>query len=246
MDKKLALIIGGSGGIGGAVTKRLIRDGMRVCCTYFKNKEKIRKFRELFGNDSISFFKCDARKDTDVETTVEKILRLYKKIDVVVFTVTVPLKNKRILELEWCDIYEHFELQLKAMMFVLKSLRGQIRSGYRTKFIAISSEACIGSPPKGLSHYIAAKYGAMGFSKAMAVELVQYGSTINMISPGMVDTSLLKDLPHKLIEVAAHNNPLKRIATPEDIANVVSFLASDEADYLNGVNIPVNGGGVII
>jgi 3-oxoacyl-[acyl-carrier protein] reductase len=86
----------------------------------------------------------------------------------------------------------------------------------------------------------------MGFAKTMAVELAQYGCTVNSISPGMVDTALLKDMPHKLIELTAHNNPLKRIASPEDISNVVSFLASDETDYLNGVNIPVNGGGVIL
>lgn len=245
MTKKVALIIGGSGGIGGAVGKRLIQDGMHVCSTYFRNIEKSKTLQRKFGKDWISFFRCDARHEIDVKTMVEKILEKYKKIDVVVFSATIPLKHERILNLEWSTVYDHLELQLKAILFVMKSLREQITSKYKTKFILISTEYCIGAPPKGLAHYVTAKYGAMGFSKAMAVELVQYGCTVNMISPGMVNTDLLKDMPSKLIEMTAHNNPLKRIASPDEIANVVSFFACDEADYLNGVNVPVNGGGVI-
>lgn len=245
MNKKVALIIGGSGGIGDAAAKHLLKDGMQVCSTYFQNKGSIDRLQSEFGENSISSYGCDVREESNVKTTIEQILEKFKKIDVVVFAASIPLKHKRILDLEWNDVYEHVELQLKAMLFVMKFLREQIRSKHKTKFIVLSTEACIGAPPKGLAHYVTAKYGAMGFSKAMAVELVQYGCTVNMISPGMVDTALLKDMPHKLIEMTAHNNPLKRIASPDDIASVVSFLASDEADYLNGVNIPVNGGGVI-
>ena len=246
MSKKTALIIGGSGGIGSAAAKRLLHDGMRVCATYFHNKEISARLQKEIGKDRILLYECDARKESDVKTTIEKILENYKKIDVVVFAATIPLKHKRILDLEWSDVYDHIELQLKAMLFVMKSLREQIRSKHKTKFIVILTEICIGSPPKGFADYVTSKYGAMGLSKAMAVELAQYGSTVNIISPGMVDTTLLKNMPPKLIEITAHNNPLKRIATTVDIANVVSFLASDESDYLNGVNILVNGGGVII
>ena len=73
-----------------------------------------------------------------------------------------------------------------------------------------------------------------------------YNSTVNMVSPGIVDTKLIKDLPPKFIEIAAYQNPLKRIADVKDVSNIISFLASDESDYLNGVNIPVNGGNNIL
>ncbi len=245
MNKKVALIIGGSGGIGSAITRRLFSNGMLVCSTYLKNKEKIDRLQDELGNDNISFYKCDVRQDGEVMATIKEILEKHNKIDVVVFTVTVPLKYKRILNIEWNDIYEGVELQLKAMLFVMQCLGEQIRSKHKTKFIVILTEVCVGAPPKGLSHYITSKYSAMGLSKAMAVELAQYGCTVNMVSPGMVNTELLNDLPPKLIEMTAHNNPLKRIANPEEIANVVSFLASEDSDYLNGANILVNGGGVI-
>ena len=80
----------------------------------------------------------------------------------------------------------------------------------------------------------------------LAVELAEYNSTVNMLSPGMVDTKLIENLPPKLIEMTAYQNPLKRIGTTTDIAKVVSFLASEESDYINGVNIPVNGGNILL
>jgi len=245
MNNKVALIIGGSGGIGIAATKRLFHDGMQVCSTYYRNKESIDSIQSELGKESVSSYRCDIRKESEVNTTIEKVLEKHKKVDVVIFAVASQLKHQRLLDIEWTDVYEHIELQLKAMLIVMKSLREQIRSKHKMKFIVVSTEFCMGAPPKGLAHYVTAKYGAIGLSKAMAVELVQYGCTVNMVSPGMVDTSLLKDVPPKLIEMTAHQNPMKRIARPEDIANVISFLASDKADYLNGINIPVNGGGVM-
>jgi len=156
------------------------------------------------------------------------------------------LKHSRMLDLEWDDYKLHLETHVKIMHFVTKALNDQILSKQKIKFIILLTEFCIGSPPKGLSHYVTSKYAAMGMAKTMAVELAQYGCTVNMISPGMVETKLLDPFPPKLIEMTAHKNPLKRNAVPDDISNVISFLASDESNYLNGANIMINGGGVIV
>ena len=86
----------------------------------------------------------------------------------------------------------------------------------------------------------------MGMAKSMAIELSQYDSTVNMISPGMVETPLLDDLPSKLVEMTAYQNPMKRNAVPKDVSNAISFLASDQSDYLNGTNITLNGGGKML
>ena len=94
--------------------------------------------------------------------------------------------------------------------------------------------------------HILSKYAALGLSKSLAIELAEYNSTVNIIMPGMVDTKLLDNLPPKLIELTAYNNPLKRIATVNDVASLVSFLSSEESDYLNGAIIPINGGSVLI
>jgi 3-oxoacyl-[acyl-carrier protein] reductase len=165
---------------------------------------------------------------------------------VVVFSLTSSLKHSRLLELDWDDYIEHFILQIKTIHFVIKTLNEQILRKHKIKFVILLSENCVGSPQKGFSHYITAKYAAMGMAKTMAVELAQYGCTVNMVSPGMVETHLLDPFPSKLIEMTAYQNPLKRNAVPDDVSNVISFLASEQSDYLNGANIVINGGGVIV
>ena len=132
------------------------------------------------------------------------------------------------------------------MLFVTKALNKQILKKYKTKFIVLTTEYCMATPPKGLSHYVTSKYAVMGMAKTMAVELAQYNCTVNMVSPGMVETRLLDSLPSKLIEMTAYQNPLKRNAVPDDVSNVISFLASDQSHYINGANIVINGGAVMV
>lgn len=246
MQKRVALVVGGGGGIGQSVARRLIEDGMLACVTYFQKKDNIKVLQDEFGESDISAFECDVTDEEMVGQLMLDVLSRFKRIDVVVFTVSPTLKHGRMLDLEWSDYDSHISLQIKAILFVMKSLKEQIRSKVKTKFITLLSEYCIGGPPKGLSHYVTSKYAVMGLSKTMAVELAQYGCTVNMVTPGMVETALLDSLPSKLIEITAHQNPLKRIASPSDVSNVVSFLASDDSDYLNGANITVNGGNVML
>lgn len=244
MDKKIALVIGGSGGIGSEIVKSLVKKDMKVCSTYYKNEKNAKKsFQEL---NNVSLYLMDLCNNTSVNTAFNQIIKDHNIIDIIVFSVTFPTKNKQILSMEWKDFEEHINLQIKGFFNVIQNLKEQIKERHKTKFVIILTEYCIGKPPQGLSDYITAKYGLMGFAKSMAVELAKYNCTVNMVSPGMVETNLISNLPPKLIEITAENNPLKRIASPEDIANVVLFLSSDNSDYLNGVNIIVNGGGILL
>jgi 3-oxoacyl-[acyl-carrier protein] reductase len=247
MSNKIALILGGNGGIGNSATKRLIEDGMHVCATFCKNRDQVDKLKnEPNTAGKLTEYKCNALDSTELTKTVRDIKDTFGNIDVIVFSLTSSFKNSKLLDLEWSDYQEHFELQLKTLFHVTKALNEQMSAKHKTKFIVLLTEYCIGSPPKGLSHYLTSKYAAMGMAKAMAVELAEYGSTVNMISPGMVETPLLDSLPSKLVEITAYQNPLKRNAVPEDVSNTISFLASDQSDYLNGTNILINGGGKII
>ena len=246
MAKKLALILGGNGGNGYAATKRLLEDGMHVCVTYYNNNDNIEKIKNISSKDDLSVYQCNAMEYDRVTKMIADITSNFCKIDVVIFSLTSSLKHSRLLELEWNNYIEHFNLQIKSMHFVTKALQEQILSKQKIKFVILLTEACVGSPPKGLSHYVTSKYAAMGMAKTMAVELAQYGCTVNMVSPGMVETPLLDSLPSKLIEMNAYQNPLKRNAVPDDVSNVISFLASDQSDYINGANIVINGGAAMV
>lgn len=246
MQKKVAFIIGGSGGIGSAIVKHLLDDNFFVCATYSHAHERVELLRQELKGKSVEFYQMDLLRDGSIDRAMEKILKIHLHVDLVVFCPTLSTIYRSLFDCEWSDFEAHMIVQLKGMVSIMRHLREQIRVKYKTKFIIILTEACTGKPPSHMSPYVTAKYALMGFAKTMVAEFSSYNCTVNTVSPGMVQTELLLSSPSKLVEMAAHNNPLKRIATPDDVARVVSFLVSDRSDYLNGTNILVNGGSTMI
>lgn len=242
-NKKIALVIGGSGGIGRAIVRRFLKEGMQVAATY-RSYEKLAELQQEFKESSVAWYKLDFLDDSI--SIFGEIRKAFPLIDVVVFGPTLPTPHTPLIKVPWQDIEAHLKVQLHGMYTVVAHFKNQLQEKYPARFIVLLTEYCLGKPPSGLAPYVAAKYALMGFAKAMAVELARYGSTVNMVSPGMVRTGLLLGVPPKLIEMNAAQNPLKRIATPDDVANVVSFLISDQSNYLNGAHITVNGGGMML
>lgn len=245
MTKKIALVVGGSGGIGMEIVRSLAADAFHVCFTYRHKTDKTEALQESC-KASVAGYCMDLADETTVKAALDRIQEDSGDIDVLVFSVTPPVLNKNILKAAWEDYAEHWNLQVKGLFFIVQNLKERILKKKPLKFILIGTEYCFGKPPAGLSHYVQAKYALLGLAKSMAVDLANYHCTVNLVSPGMVETSLLSTLPPKLIEITAATNPLKRIATPKDVANTVLFLASDGADYLNGVDITVNGGNIML
>lgn len=245
MKDKVALVLGGSGSIGSEIVRLMISRNIRVCATYQQNKAQLEKLQKSNEN-KLSIYRMDLSDEASIKNAFDEIHRAYDKIDIVVFAATYPIKNRQILNMGWKDFQEHLDLQIKGSFCVIQNMKSQLEARHKTKFIIILTEYCIGKPPAGLSHYVSAKYCLMGFAKSMAIELAKYSCTVNMISPGMTDTDLIKNLPPKLVEITSESNPLKRIATAKDVANVVLFLSSEDSDYLNGVNLLVNGGGIML
>jgi len=244
MEDKTALVIGANGGIGLETSRMLLANGMKVCATYHSNKTDLEQIENSKMN--LYLYQMDLLQENSVKSALHEMIKDHRKIDVIVYSVSNSIKNKSIMNMQWKDIQEHLDLQLKGIFYVVQSLKDQIQAKHKTKFIILLTEYCIGKPPLGIAHYVTTKYALMGFAKSMASELAKYNCTVNMVSPGMVATNLLSNLPPKLVEMTAENNPLKRIAVPKDVANVVLFLSRNESDYLNGVNITVNGGGIML
>ena len=238
MNNKAALIIGGSGGIGAEIARQMADKGIKVYSSYYNGQTAPQQA-------SVSSFPIDVTDSLSVQNALSKILK-ERQIDIVVFSATAPVENKPFMTIQWEDYAKHMDVQIKGLFNIVSALKGQLKSKYKTKFIIILTEYCAGKPPASLSHYITAKYALWGLAKSMAVELARYNCTVNMISPGMTDTRLISNLPSKLIEITAERNLLGRIAKPLDVARVVLFLASDESEYLNGTNIFVNGGEVMV
>lgn len=239
--QKTALVIGGSGGIGSAVVPRLLRDGFFVCATYAHSGGRGEAVRRKGEGKAVAWYQMDLLQEGATGQAMEGIRATHSCIDLVVFGPTLPTVHKPFFECNWADFEAHLYVQLRGMVEIIENLKEQICAKHPIKCIVILTDACIGKPPTHMSPYVVAKYALMGFTKTLAVELGRYHCAANMISPGMVKTDLLSDFPAKAVEFAAAKNPAGAIAKPEDVARIVSFLASDAAAHLNGMNFDLNG-----
>lgn len=128
---------------------------------------------------------------------------------------------------------------------ILKCVVPIMESNKYGKIINITTQA-IEKPNSEWLHYVTAKSALHGFTKALAFELAPKGIRVNMVSPGITDTELIANIPEKARILTAAQTPLRRIATPEDIASAISFLASNKSDFLTGETIRVNGGQIML
>jgi len=245
MMKKTVLVVGGTGGIGEAIVRLLLQKSVRVCFTYHEAEQKAVKLLEEFGHDNLFGVRMKLEDSDSVESGVRKVLNRYQSLDDVVYSVSAPIELRPVWTLSWQAYQRHMDVNVKGLFSLIKALEEQIKLTRPMQVVVILSDVCIGKPPLGMADYITAKYGMLGLAKSLAVELAKYHCRVNMISPGMTDTSLIRSVPEIIKETVIKNNPLKRLAQPEDVAGTVAYLISEEAGYLNGVNLAVNGGGVI-
>ena len=244
MIQKTALILGGTGGIGQAVIRALAEKEFRIYFSYSRNETKARELEYRPG--AARGFRVDFTQTGSVQEALAPVVKAAERFDVIVFSSASEIGFTPFLSTDWKEFQTHLDVQVRGLFEVVKALQPQLKMKQRTKIIVLLTEACIGKPPSRLSDYLTAKYALMGLCKALAVELAPYQCTVNMVSPGMTETALIAKLPAKMFELTAEANPLKRITRPEDVAAAVAFLASEQAGYLNGVNLPVNGGGVML
>lgn len=247
LKEKVALVVGGTGGIGRATCIQLAKDGFKVAIHYHNNIEGAKDIKKqilaLGGNAIV--VQADITKISEISNMVSSILRKLNTITVLANCSTSHLPNIKFQNLEWTDIQKQLDINILGTFNLLKSITPVMIDSKYGKVINISTQA-IEKINSDWSHYITAKSALNGFSKALALELAPKGIRINLVSPGMTDTDLVANMPEKIKLLSAAQTPLRRIAQPEDIANAISFLASTKSDYLSGETIRVNGGQVML
>jgi len=246
-QKKIALVVGSTGGIGKETCLQLAKDGFDVAIHYYTNKEladKLKKSIEKMGCKSL-VVAADIRENAQVETMIEHVSRRLGAITVLVNCAVTSIPNIKFDDLEWQSMHDQYEMNIKGSFNLLKSVVPRMKEGGYGKMIFVNTLATEKVNAEWL-HYITAKSALSGFVKASAVELSPMGIRINQVSPGMTDTELIADVPEKVRLLIAAQAPLRRIATPNDVAGAISFLASEKSDYLTGETIRVNGGQTMI
>jgi 3-oxoacyl-[acyl-carrier protein] reductase len=214
---------------------------------YNKNKTKaidIQKEAIELGVKA-DVFQADIADEKKIDEMVRYGIRKFNTIDFLVNCAASPIPPIKVTDLEWLDFLHQIEINIKVnLLLVKKILPGMIdiKSG---KIVTIGS-VYSDKPNLNLIHYTTAKAALEGFTKSLAMELAPMGICVNMVSPSVISTELTADIPEKMKLITAAQTPLRRLATPEDVAGAISFLASEKSNFLSGETIRINGGQVMI
>jgi 3-oxoacyl-[acyl-carrier protein] reductase len=244
LEGKNAIVTGGSQGIGTAVSLMLAEEGANVCLTYRSHKEEaeaIVKQIEGMGRKALCV-KCDIASFAEAEAVVKAALETFGKIDILVNNAGMNWDGVcwKMTEEQWDRV---LEVNLKGYFNFTRHTAPLLKEQKSGRIINVTS--INGMRGKfGQSNYSASKAGIIGYTKAVAKELGAFGVTVNAVAPGLIETAMLKDSDarDKIIDLAMAEIVLKRVGQPEDLANVIAFLASDKARHVTGECIKVDGG----
>jgi 3-oxoacyl-[acyl-carrier protein] reductase len=241
---RVALITGGSRGIGAAIARQLGAGGITVAVNYHRSKDAVQnvvKQIEVEGG-SARPFAADLNDRAATKAMVNDVIGVLGRLDIVVHCATPGIDPRNVPELDYNDLEAQFKPSLGGVIAIVSTAhRGMVERGFG-RFIFLGTSAMSGTPPPGWAGYLIAKQALWGLAKSMATELGPSGITTNMVSPGMTITDLTSDISARAKEVEAHRAPMRRLATSQDTADLVAFLAGSSAGYINGANLPVAGG----
>lgn len=244
---KVALVTGGGGGIGQAICLRLARDGYCVAVNYLGRRDRADHVVDTIVQNGGRAFAVqgDVASDAGAHQVYESTLRTLGQVTLLVNNASPRINAKPFLSTDWNDIQRHIDAQVKGAFLLSKMCLPDMVSARRGRIVNITSQVTEGAPSVTWTGYALAKTGLATLARYLAAEFGPHGVTVNCVSPGMTDTPLIGDIPEKLQLMMARQNPLRRLAAPEDIAAAVSFLASEEASYVTGHTLRVNGGGAM-
>ncbi len=243
---KAALVTGGGRGIGKAIGLRLARQGADVAFSYRGNAEAAKVTAaeiESIGTKALAI-QGDVKDPESAEAVVKAALDAFGKVDILVNNAGITRDDliMRMSEDAWRDV---LETNLFGAFWMTKAVTRPMlkaRAGRIINITSVSGQA----GQMGQANYSAAKAGLIGLTKATARELASRGITVNAVAPGFVLTELTQDLPENLQNEITARTPLGRFGTTEEVADAVAFLVSDEAGYITGQVLAVDGGLVMM
>ena len=242
LSGKTALVTGASGGIGSAIAIALAKQGARLALSG-SNGDKLRAFREQLndeiGGDHVEIT-CDLSNADSVEHLVPATVDTLGKMDILVNNAGITRDNlaMRMKDEEWDQV---MKVNLEAAFRLMRASARPMMKARQGRIISITSVVGTTGNP-GQMNYAAAKAGLVGMSKSLAQELASRGVTVNCVAPGFIRTAMTDALPDAQKDALNARIPMGRMGEGEDIGAAVAYLASDEASYVTGQTLHVNGG----
>ncbi|MFD2911088.1 3-oxoacyl-[acyl-carrier-protein] reductase [Jeotgalibacillus terrae] len=245
LDGKTAIVTGASRGIGRSIAIELAKNGANVVVNYSGNEEKAKETArevESAGTKAL-VFKADVSNADDVQAMLKETLSEFGSIDILVNNAGITKDNllMRMKEDDWDQV---MDINLKSVFLTTKAAARPMMKQRKGKIINVSSIVGV-MGNAGQANYVASKAGVIGLTKTSAKELAARGINVNAVAPGFIETDMTGELPPDVQEAMKQMIPLDRFGKPEDIAKAVVFLASDDADYITGQTIHIDGGMVM-
>lgn len=242
LNEKVAIITGASKGIGKGIAAVFAREGAKLLLVA-RNEQALKEAANELKNYSsqIDFVRGDISSATDMENMVKTAMEKFGRIDILCQNAGI-FPEKRIENMSETDWDYVNDINLKGTFLAVKACLHVMQQQQYGRIVVISSITGPRTGNPGLAHYAATKAGINGFIKTAAIEFAKYNITINAVEPGNILTEGMQGLGQEYIQAQEQSIPLGKLGQPEDIGFAAAFLASDEAKYITGQSIIVDGG----
>jgi 3-oxoacyl-[acyl-carrier protein] reductase len=246
----VALITGGAAGIGKATAKRFIEEGAKVVICDVNQQAGETTVQEL--GPKVTFYHVDVADRQAVQEWVDDVVKEYGRVDVLVNNAGI-LRDNQLVKVKEGELVKQMQ-EAEFDLVIAVNLKGvfnctQAVAPYMIKQgsgVILNASSVVGLDGNfGQTNYVATKAGVIGMTKVWARELGRYNVRVNAVAPGFIATEILKSMPEKIIERMKARIPLGRMGQPRDVADAYLFLASDEASFVSGVVLRVDGGIVV-
>ncbi len=246
---KVAVITGAAGGIGQAFAKRLAEDGVHIAIVDLGDAGDTVKMVQAAGREAIAV-KCDVSSESAVAAMAKEVGKKFSHVDIVINCAGI-FPQKDFAEMTFADWRQVLSINLDGTYLVTAAFVPGMRARKWGRVVNMASST-LGSVVTGFAHYVASKGGIVGFTRAIATDLAPYGITVNAIAPGLTRSPgtevraprpVFKTMDEEF-EAVAQMQAIKRVEVPEDLVGAVSFLTSDDAAFMTGQTLNVDGGRV--
>jgi 3-oxoacyl-[acyl-carrier protein] reductase len=236
----IVFITGASSDIGVALIKNLTEECV-IIAHYNSNNKILLELQKETINRIVPVQADFSSSESVIEMldTIESEIGIPNKV---IHLAAPKFENLRFKDVEWNNFQNEINVSLGSITLILNRFLPKMALQKRGRVVTILSSVVLGTPPKALSQYTTVKYALLGLMRALASEYADKKITVNCISPSMVETQFLSQINERIVELAAEAHPLKRNATVLDVIPSILMLLSDDASYINGVNIPITGG----
>jgi 3-oxoacyl-[acyl-carrier protein] reductase len=239
------LITGASSDIGLALMQHLLETtSTTVLAHSFSSGQRIGPLHASFGERVVPI-NADLSDSDSVLKMAADVKAICGAPSGFVHLPALPISQQRFTKFEWNHFQTDFNIQVRSAVLLLQNLLPAMAKLSRARIVFMLSSAVHNVPPKYMAMYTTVKYAQLGLMRSIAAEYAASSVRVNSVSPGMVDTRFLRDVPEVAVQLHASSNPLGRNATPADLLGALTFLLSPASDYTHGIDIPIAAGTVM-